>query len=370
MKRHYRRLLVVGAIALIGLAGCKKSDKANSEMGSSTEATTQTETSTEKKPLPNEKWSEVLTIGEYKYIEIAEDKIAVSEDEVTWNLNAEVLNRYEAVEITDRKSAKSDIVVVDYVGLIDGEEFENGSATDQSIAIGGNMYIPGFEEGLIDHEAGDKIELNLTFPEPYINNSELAGKKVVFKVAIKKVTGAREVTDDLIKEMTGGRYETEVEYRKFVKEDMVLKRKQVYVLKAVTEMVTFTKEPVNRIKNFFDAEMANYYKAAEVNNVSVDTYVKYYYNMDVESFEKKIMDYSKMYIEEVLMIEAVADKEKIIISDEEYKIDGEKLAINYGYDDLADLEKVVEKDDIIYKLLSDKVIEKLIEYSVTKEELN
>jgi len=85
-----------------------------------------------------------------------------------------------------RKAKADDQVIIDFVGSIDGEEFEGGSATDFAVVIGSGQMIPGFEEQLIDHKAGDEFEIKVTFPEDY-QKSELAGKEALFKVSLKQV---------------------------------------------------------------------------------------------------------------------------------------------------------------------------------------
>jgi len=83
---------------------------------------------------------------------------------------------------------EGDIVNIDFVGYIDGEEFEGGSTNGAgtNLEIGSNTYIDGFEEGIIGHKVGETFDLNLTFPENY-GNEQLNGKDVVFKVTINKI---------------------------------------------------------------------------------------------------------------------------------------------------------------------------------------
>lgn len=99
-----------------------------------------------------------------------------------------LMSMYPSYEVSDKKTVESgDVVNIDYVGKIDGEEFSGGSATGQHLEIGSGSFIDGFEDGLIGKNVGETVELNLTFPEDYTNNTDLAGKAVVFTVTINSI---------------------------------------------------------------------------------------------------------------------------------------------------------------------------------------
>ena len=86
----------------------------------------------------------------------------------------------------DRPAKNGDEVVIDFTGLRDGEEFAGGKARDYQLELGSNQFIPGFENGIVGHSAGDEFDVNVTFPKDY-GAKDMAGKKAVFKVALKKV---------------------------------------------------------------------------------------------------------------------------------------------------------------------------------------
>ena len=113
-----------------------------------------------------------------------------------------LMSMYPSYEVSDKKTVESgDVVNIDYVGKIDGEEFSGGSATGQHLKIGSGSFIDGFEDGLIGKNVGETVDLNLTFPEDYSNNTDLAGKAVVFTVTINSIDTEKEmVYDDLTDE--------------------------------------------------------------------------------------------------------------------------------------------------------------------------
>ena len=99
-----------------------------------------------------------------------------------------------------RKSKDGDVIAIDFVGTVDGEEFPGGKAEDYSLELGAGSFIPGFEEQLVGVNAGDDVELKVTFPESY-GATELAGKDAEFKVAVKEIreTTPASIDDELAK---------------------------------------------------------------------------------------------------------------------------------------------------------------------------
>ena len=95
----------------------------------------------------------------------------------------------------DRPSQSGDAVLIDFVGKVDGVAFEGGSATDYTLELGSNTFIPGFEDQLVGHKAGAQVAVNVTFPAEY-GNKDLAGKAAVFDVTVKELKAAVPVVVD------------------------------------------------------------------------------------------------------------------------------------------------------------------------------
>lgn len=137
--------------------------------------------------------------------QIALDKWVATVSEDDFNKAIQQLldsNRQTKVITEDRKAAKGDILVVDYVGKLDGEVFEGGTAFDAYLELGSGQFIPGFEEQLIGVKAGDSAVLNLTFPADY-GAKQLAGKATVFNVNVKEIREAvpAELNEEFAKRM-------------------------------------------------------------------------------------------------------------------------------------------------------------------------
>lgn len=127
-----------------------------------------------------------IKLGDYKKLSVAKpEKVSIKKSEVD-----EVIERLRtqmATKADVKRAAKlGDEVVIDFVGMKDGVAFDGGTATDYELELGSNSFIPGFEEGLVGHKAGDKADLKLKFPKEY-QAAELAGKDVVFETTVKAV---------------------------------------------------------------------------------------------------------------------------------------------------------------------------------------
>lgn len=126
-----------------------------------------------------------VTLGDYKKLKVAEEKVTVSADEVN-----EVLERMRSglseKTSVERAAKKGDEVSIDFVGKKDGVAFDGGTAKDYALELGSNSFIPGFEEGIVGLKAGDKKDLELEFPKDY-HVDDLAGAKVVFETTVNTV---------------------------------------------------------------------------------------------------------------------------------------------------------------------------------------
>ena len=128
-----------------------------------------------------------IKIGDLSAIKLEKLMAEVPAEEVEKALNYIAQSRRETVKVEeDRAAAKGDTVVIDFTGSIDGVEFQGGKGSNYPLELGSNSFIPGFEDQLIGKKAGDKVDVNVTFPENY-HAKDLAGKASVFAVEIKEL---------------------------------------------------------------------------------------------------------------------------------------------------------------------------------------
>ena len=123
-----------------------------------------------------------VTLGQYKGIEVPKREVKVEESEVDAEVNR-MAERNARIETVDRAAQMGDTVVIDFEGFEGGKPFQGGTAQNQAVQLGSGRMIPGFEEGILGHKAGEEFEIFVTFPNRY-HAKDLAGKPVVFKVKL------------------------------------------------------------------------------------------------------------------------------------------------------------------------------------------
>jgi trigger factor len=124
-------------------------------------------------------------LGTYKGVEVGRREPEATDEQIDAEL-AQMQERAARLETAEREAKEGDFVVMDFVGSIDGEEFEGGAGRDQMIELGSGRLIPGFEDQLVGHKAGDEVTVEVTFPEEY-GAAQLAGKDAQFAVTVKEV---------------------------------------------------------------------------------------------------------------------------------------------------------------------------------------
>ena len=137
-----------------------------------------------------------ITLGDFSEIKLTRRVIEIGDDDTSKLIDrmAESEKNFVAVD-KPRKAKLGDALVIDFVGTVDGAEFKGGSATGHMLELGANAFIDGFEDQLIGAKPGDKVTVNVTFPDPY-GSADLAGKAAVFEVDVKELQEASPVTID------------------------------------------------------------------------------------------------------------------------------------------------------------------------------
>lgn len=155
----------------------------------------------------------------YKGLKATLEKHTVTDAEVDRNLQRLLEQKPRISEVDNRPTALGDEVILDYAGYCDGVQFPGGTGEDQTLVLGSGMFIPGFEEQLLDKVPGEEVTVNVTFPKEY-HAAELAGKNAEFKCKVKKirVKTPYELDDTFAKEV--GQCETLLQMRQKMKESL------------------------------------------------------------------------------------------------------------------------------------------------------
>ena len=311
-----------------------------------------------------------IKITQYKGVEIDEVEKAseITDDDVDAYIQSMQESKAEVTEITDRAVEDGDTVSIDFVGKMNGEEFEGGSAQDYSLTIGSGVFIEGFEESVIGHKAGETYDWNGKFPEDY-GNAEMAGKDVVFTITVNAITkeDVPELNDKFVKSVSE-KSKTVKEYKKEVKELLQKDAETSYeysIETAVWEKVMDNTEVKKYPKKEMNATKENWIKqyqtAAEYYQMEYETFIEEQMGMTVEDFEKRIDTAVKETLKEQMAVEAIADKEKIKLDDKMYKKELKNIVSDYGYENVDALKEAVEEKDLKKEALKNIVKEKVAE---------
>ncbi|MGH7218070.1 MAG: trigger factor [Candidatus Microsaccharimonas sp.] len=159
-----------------------------------------------------------VKLGDYKKLDVKAEKVTVTEAEINDVVERMRAGLAEKKEVT-RKAQDGDETVIDFIGKKGDVPFDGGTGTDYTLKLGSNQFIPGFEEGVVGHKAGETFDLELEFPQDY-HAKDLAGEKVTFTTTLKKVVELvlPEESDDLA--VKAGEFKTLKEMKESIKSEI------------------------------------------------------------------------------------------------------------------------------------------------------
>lgn len=314
-----------------------------------------------------------LTISNYKGVEI--DEVAkpgeVTDEDVEKDIQSTLQMNASTEDVTDRAVESGDTVTMDFVGRIDGQEFEGGSSTDYPLVIGSGTFINGFEDSVIGHNIGDTYDWQGAFPEDY-QNADYAGKDVVFTITVKAVSSevVPELTDEFVKSVSE-KSKNVKEYKEEVKKKLKKNNEENYdssisqaAWQKVLDNTEIKKYPEDEVKEIADSLIDQYKTTAEYYEQEYEAFIQEQMGYSVEEFEKQVNDAAKASIKQSMVTKAIADKEKIKLGDDEYEKQLKQMASDYGYEDVDALKESAEEDDLKDIALNNMVKDWLSEHCV------
>ena len=310
-----------------------------------------------------------MTITQYIEVEIDEvEKVsAITDEDIDAYIQSELEAEADAVAAEDRAVEKGDTVKIDFVGKMNGEVFDGGSAEDYPLTIGSGAFIPGFEDSIIGHKIGETFDWNGKFPDNY-GGEEMAGKDVVFTITVNAIVP--ELSDEWVKAVSE-KSKTVEEYKKEVTgllEDNAQKSYEYSIETAVWEKVmensTVKKYPEKEVDEKNKAWIGEYETAAEYYGIDYQTFIEEQMGMPLEDFEKQIETAVKDVVKEKMVVEAIADKQHIKLDDKTYEKEVEKMAQDYGYPDVKTMKEAADEDELREEALKNLVKEWLADHCI------
>ena len=314
--------------------------------------------------------SKVKTLGEYKGLTYTWTDVSVTDEEVEEEIGYELEWYTEYEEIKDRTTAQEgDVVNINFVGKVNGEVFEDGTAEEYDLELGSGEFIPGFEEQIVGKEVGSEFEVNVTFPNDY--EESLAGQAAVFEVKLNKIqkTIPVELTDEFVKETLESDYETVEQYKAGVKEELLLSKQEESKENAINDLMEQILEKsefqieIADIDALVEEQMANYEMYASMYDMDVTEFAQELFGCSVDELRENSKVEVETEIKINLIFSEIAKKEKLGVTQEEYETAVTAELADYECETIAEFEEQVGKEDFIYGMLYSKVADFLLEQS-------
>lgn len=290
-----------------------------------------------------------IDVNNYKGIEATAKSTEVT-DEILENEIQSVRERNSRlVTVEDRPVQNDDLVVIDFEGFVDGVAFEGGKAENYNLKIGSGNFIPGFEEQIIGHSTNDEFTINVTFPEDY-QVEELKAKEAEFKIVLHEIKERQlpDFDDEFVKDVS--EKETIDEYKEELKGEVAerlkkesendvenqLTDKLAELIEGEIPEAMYTNE-VNEMLREFDMRLRQ-------QGLDIDTYMQYT-GMNVETLAGGYKEQAEKRVKLRLILEKIAEKENIEVSDEDVENEYAKLAENYSME-LDKVKSAISAEDL------------------------
>ena len=307
-----------------------------------------------------------IKLGEYKNLGLKMDKPKVTAEEINNEIKTLQDNMADLVVKENGKIVDGNTAIIDFTGYVDGKELEGGKGENYSLEIGSHSFIPGFEEGLVGKKTGDKVTLNLKFPDNY--TEELKGKDVKFDVTINEVKEriVPEINEEFFKDLGYDDVKTVEDLKKKVK--AYLEEKKTHELedefteKCLAKASENMKVDINEeiIDDEIHQMIHQYEEQLKMQGLSLEQMMQIT-GKTHEDFHKQFEGEAIKRIKYRYLIEEVAKVEKIEFTEKEVKAEAKKMAENYGIT-VEDLIKAYGTLDIVkYDMTMHKAIEMIKE---------
>ena len=278
-----------------------------------------------------------ITLGEYKGLILDNTVEVITDDDMQARIDQELQDKAEAVS---DGAKEGDLVTVNYVGTIDGETFDGGTANNYDFIIGNGGMFQEFEQGVVGMKKGETKEISIDFPSDY-SDSTLAGKKADYKVTVQNVRRAPELTDEWVTDNTD--YTTVEDYREGTRKTLekearesageVLKNTAWNTVLENTEVKEYPEADVENAISEFRKSMEVYAKQADM---TLEEFVESQ-GISQDAFDEQSRQYAEGKVKQNLIVQGIMDAEGLSLDDKESLKVQEELVKQMGAANLAEL---------------------------------
>lgn len=283
-----------------------------------------------------------VKIKKYSGLGVKKDTVKVTKKDVDAEIE-KMIKEYADLQVKEGKAENGDTVVIDFEGFDGDKAFEGGKAENYALELGSNSFIPGFEDALVGLKAGDKKDVNVSFPEDY-HAEELKGKPVVFKVTVHEVKTKiyPELNEEFFLDLGLSDVKTKEDLEKTIKETMTEQREYEAENKYVDELFeallneTTVDVPHELVHEELDRMVEQYEERLKMQGLTLEQFYKFT-NSSEEALKSQMHEEAEKRVKLRFAIDELIELEKIDATDEEAEKEAEEKAKKHG----------MEKDDYV-----------------------
>lgn len=310
-----------------------------------------------------------VEVKDYKGIEVEKVVNPVTDEDINKQLDALREKNVTVETVDDRATENGDDVVIDFEGFKDDVAFEGGKAEDFTLSLGSGQFIPGFEDQIVGHNAGEDFDINVTFPDEY-QVKELAGAPAVFKIKLKSISKKvmPELDDDMVKDST--EFDTVDEYKADVKKKLEEANEkhadsevEAKIFDKVIENMT-AEIPQVMFDNRVNEMISELEQRLAPQGISLDLYMQYT-GQTIDTVKKAYAEQAEKQVKLRLALEKIAKLENIEVTEDELKAEFDKLAEAYKLD-VDQIKQFIHDDDLKKDIAVGKAVDLIKDAAVIK----
>lgn len=310
-----------------------------------------------------------VEVKDYKGIEVEKVVNPVTDEDINKQLDALREKNVTIETVDDRAAENGDDVVIDFEGFKDDVAFEGGKAEDFTLSLGSGQFIPGFEDQIVGHNAGEDFDINVTFPDEY-QVKELAGAPAVFKIKLKSISKKvmPELDDDMVKDST--EFDTVDEYKVDVKKKLEEANEkhadsevEAKIFDKVIENMT-AEIPQVMFDNRVNEMISELEQRLAPQGISLDLYMQYT-GQTIDTVKKAYAEQAEKQVKLRLALEKIAKLENIEVTEDELKAEFDKLAEAYKLD-VDQIKQFIHDDDLKKDIAVGKAVDLIKDAAVIK----
>lgn len=310
-----------------------------------------------------------VEVKDYKGIEVEKVVNPVTDEDINKQLDALREKNVTVETVDDRAAENGDDVVIDFEGFKDDVAFEGGKAEDFTLSLGSGQFIPGFEDQIVGHNAGEDFDINVTFPDEY-QVKELAGAPAVFKIKLKSISKKvmPELDDDMVKDST--EFDTVDEYKADVKKKLEEANEkhadsevEAKIFDKVIENMT-AEIPQVMFDNRVNEMISELEQRLAPQGISLDLYMQCT-GQTIDTVKKAYAEQAEKQVKLRLALEKIAKLENIEVTEDELKAEFDKLAEAYKLD-VDQIKQFIHDDDLKKDIAVGKAVDLIKDAAVIK----